>query len=74
MTILDALKKDDLNVRVTIGDRWLYIDQDFLFVVREHQYRKNNTKVLIYTESEEKAVEVLLFGVQLQEKGRGKDE
>lgn len=59
MTIMELLKKE--NVRISHGNRWLYYNEaDKLWEVREQEYRKHNSTLIISTIVEESAVRRLL--------------
>ena len=57
MKIIDALKNE--NIRLSAGDKWLYWDNG-LWIVRTKKRYSRNSIILIETENEEKAVNVLL--------------
>jgi hypothetical protein len=60
MKIVDMLKADQLGfIKISFLDRWLYYDNGFWFVC-EKKYRSHDIKVLVQTENEETAVQVLI--------------
>ena len=60
MNTLDALK-DMFGLRITHEDRWMIWDMaEEAWIVYQRKHRAKNTKVLIQTEDEEKAVKILL--------------
>lgn len=61
MTIIQALKSDKENIRLSNGNKWLCWDPFYkTWVVYFHKYRAKYTRALIRTTSEKKAVDVLL--------------
>lgn len=61
MTIKQLIQSEDHNIRISVGDRWLYWDDfQIIWVVREHKRHQKHSTVVIETESEEEAVKVLL--------------
>lgn len=62
MTIIEALKTE-IPVRISVGGRWLVWHGVYQnWVVYEHFHGKHISQILINTEDEEKAVEILLEG------------
>ncbi len=60
MTILDALKANEID-RISVNDRWLIWDTDlFRFVVYEHKPHARQSTRLIETACEDEAVAVLI--------------
>ena len=59
MTIIDVLKDENRDVRVTCGYRWMVYVYGEYRVYERKTYAKH-TKILIETESEEEAVRVLV--------------
>ena len=63
MTILEALKSDEYDLRIDCGDRWLVYDtQGSLWKVYERKYMAKKSMVIIMTPLEENAVRELLKG------------
>jgi hypothetical protein len=61
MTIVEAMKSDVVDLRISHHDRWLvWNTTDKLWYVYEHKPYQKRTKVIIYTASEELAVASLL--------------
>ena len=60
MTILDALRQEFSQVRVSCGDRWLVVNDDGKFVVYSHPYGAKKTRTLLTTINEDAAVACLL--------------
>jgi len=60
MTILQALKSEDVNVRVTNGYRWLVYNILDTFIVYERKYNAKKSTVLYCGKDEELAVKHLL--------------
>jgi len=63
MTIGDLIEKD--GVKITCDDRWLEFYEYDGFVVQEQKKYAHRPKILIATENEDKAVDVLLRGAEL---------
>jgi hypothetical protein len=60
MKIVDLFTMNH-NVRLSMGDKWLYWDDSLeMWVVREHKKYKRNSTIEIETESEEEAVDELI--------------
>ena len=60
MTIIEALKRPD-HCMLTYYNTWMYWDNTSeMWIVRRHRPFAEKTKVLITTDSEEKAVKMLL--------------
>jgi len=59
MTLLEALKSDDLDLRVDNGNRWLVINESGEFVVYERKYHQKKTRIISITFDEEMAVKKL---------------
>ena len=63
MTILEALKSDECDLRIDCGDRWLVYDtRGSLWKVYERKYMAKKSMVIIMTPVEENAVKELLKG------------
>lgn len=63
MTILDALKREENDVRVTCGNRWLVIEkwnEESWFVVYGREYCQKNTRLFYKGNDEEDAISILL--------------
>ena len=58
MNIEDLLKVDYPHVRVLVGDKWLYWDNEW--VVLTHPYRARESTCLYRGEPLDKAIEALL--------------
>ena len=55
MKIIEFLKDEDENVRITVGNRWLFWDNGE-WVVYEKLYRARNTTCIVRTKNEGIAV------------------
>ena len=61
MTIIEALKREDKNVRLSYGDRWLIWDETIdNWVVYERKYAAKSTKIFYSGDNEGDAVLGLL--------------
>jgi hypothetical protein len=61
MTILDALKREENDVRVTCGNRWLvFTNFSEEFIVYGREYYKKKSIVYYQGDSEEEAIKELL--------------
>lgn len=61
ITIVEALKKEDKNLRISNGNKWMVWDSLFKeWVVYKHEYGKKKSVCLISTSVEEIAVQKLL--------------
>lgn len=58
MTNLELMKTE--NVRIVVGDKWLYYDKIALEWVVRQQKRHAHKSVIIFAGSEEQAVDALL--------------
>jgi len=58
MTLKDVLLQ--VNTRITVGNKWLVINDDGLFEVYEHRYRARNTKLLVTTDDQDLACRTLI--------------
>jgi len=58
MTIISALMKVS-GLRLSYGHKWLVFDEEW--IVYEHIHRARNPKILISTESQHEAIEILLM-------------
>lgn len=59
MTILEALKSDDLDLRIDNGNHWLIINESGEFVVYERKYHQRKTRIISTTFDEEMVVRKL---------------
>ena len=64
MNIYKALREN--NLRITNGERWLVIDENFQFIVYERTYMKKNSTVLYSGTNEDVACEFLVDGDELK--------
>jgi hypothetical protein len=62
--IIEALKSDNHDVRITCGFRWMYYSSNMGWIVREKKPRARRSDVLIKTQNESEAVRVLVSGVE----------
>jgi hypothetical protein len=64
MTIQELMKSENhCDIRISVGDRWLYWEfSNNFWVVRECKRYQKHSRVVIETESEEAAVKALLNG------------
>jgi hypothetical protein len=61
MKLTEALKSEDLRLRISCGVRWMYFDDGInKFVVMERLYRSRKLTTIIETDDEDLAVEKLL--------------
>lgn len=61
MTIIDALKREDQDVRVTCGNRWLvFTNFSEEFIVYGREYHKVKSIVHYQGDNEDEAVKSLL--------------
>lgn len=61
MKIIEALKNDEHNLRISYGNRWLeWSEYHSLWVVYERKRDPHSTPIVIATDDEEKAVAALL--------------
>lgn len=58
MTIIDALTNSNFDLRITNSNKWLFWDKRWIVCIKE--YRKKNTKILIETDNESEAINILL--------------
>jgi hypothetical protein len=59
MKIIDALKAEGCDARMTNGNRWMYWAYN-VWVVREKRYRQHYSTVIIETDDEDEAVAALM--------------
>lgn len=58
MNIVSALMNVDM-IRLSYGNRWLIFDEGE-WVVYEHKYHAKNSQVLIRTQNQDEAIDVLI--------------
>lgn len=59
MKIIEALQ-NEINIRVSVGNKWLYRANCGTYIVMEHKHGKHKSTVLTKTNDEDYAVEILL--------------